>query len=160
MAYKDEYEVARLHTDPAFLAKLSDQFEDGFKLKYHLAPPLLAAKNDKGQLVKKTYGAWMQRAFGVLARLKGLRGTAFDVFGYTAERRTERALVGEYRALVDELLPALSAERLADAVALAALPDEIRGYGHVKERNIKAAKALEEKLLQAFRSAQPVRAAA
>ena len=152
MAYKDEYEVARLHTDPAFLAKLSDQFEDGFKLKYHLAPPLLAAKNDKGQLVKKTYGAWMQRAFGVLARLKGLRGTAFDVFGYTAERRTERALVGEYRALVDELLPALSAERLADAVALAALPDEIRGYGHVKERHLAKARAKRDTLLAAWRA--------
>ena len=152
MAYKDEYEVARLHTDPAFLAKLSDQFEDGFKLKYHLAPPLLAAKNDKGQLVKKTYGAWMQRAFGVLARLKGLRGTAFDVFGYTAERRTERALVGEYRALVDELLPALSAERLADAVALAALPDEIRGYGHVKERNLEKVRAKWDSQLAAWRA--------
>jgi len=153
MAYKDEYEVARLHADPAFLAKLSDQFEDGFKLKYHLAPPLLAAKNEKGHLVKKTYGGWMQRAFGVLAKFKGLRGTAFDVFGYTAERRTERALVAEYRALVDELLGALTVERLADAVALAALPDEIRGYGHVKERNLEKVRAKWAEQLAAWRGA-------
>jgi len=152
MAYKDEYEVARLHTDPAFLAKLSDQFEDGFKLKYHLAPPLLAAKNDKGHLVKKTYGAWMQRAFGVLAKFKGLRGTAFDVFGYTAERRMERALIAEYRALVDELLGALTLERLADAIALAALPDEIRGYGHVKERNVQKVRAKWAEQLGAWRA--------
>ena len=159
MAYKDEYEVARLHTDPAFLAKLSDQFEDGFKLKYHLAPPLLAAKNDKGQLVKKTYGAWMQRAFGVLARLKGLRGTAFDVFGYTAERRMERALIGEYRELVDELLGGLTLERLADAVALAALPDEIRGYGHVKERNVEKVRAKWTQQLATWRAGRVAKAA-
>ena len=152
MAYKDEYEVARLHTDPAFLAKLSDQFEDGFKLKYHLAPPLLAARNDKGHLVKKTYGGWMQRAFGVLAKFKGLRGTAFDVFGYTAERRTERALIAEYRALIDELLASLSQERLADAVALASLPEEIRGYGHVKERHLAKARAKRDSLLAAWRT--------
>ena len=91
MAYKDEYEVARLHADPAFLARLAGQFEDGFKLKYHLAPPLLAAKNAKGELVKKTYGGWMKGAFGVLAKFKGLRGSAFDVFGYTQERRASSA---------------------------------------------------------------------
>jgi len=152
MAYKDEYEVARLHTDATFLAKLSDQFEDGFKLKYHLAPPLLAARNDKGHLVKKTYGGWMQRAFGVLAKFKGLRGTAFDVFGYTAERRTERALIGEYQALVDELLGSLSAGRLDDAVALAKLPDEIRGYGHVKERNLDKVRAKWTQQLDAWRT--------
>jgi len=152
MAYKDEYEVARLHTDPAFLAKLADQFEDGFKLKYHLAPPLLAAKNAKGELVKKTYGGWMKGAFGVLAKFKGLRGTAFDVFGYTEERKTERALIVEYRALVDELLRSLSADRLADAVALASLPEEIRGYGHVKERHLAKACAKRDTLLAAWRA--------
>jgi indolepyruvate ferredoxin oxidoreductase len=151
MAYKDEYEVARLHTDPAFLAKLADQFEDGFKLKYHLAPPLLAAKNAKGELVKKTYGGWMKGAFGVLAKFKGLRGTPFDVFGYTAERRMERALIVEYRALIDELLASLSAERLADAVALASLPEEIKGYGHVKERHLAKVRAKWEASLAAWR---------
>jgi indolepyruvate ferredoxin oxidoreductase len=152
MAYKDEYEVARLHADPAFLAKLADQFEDGFKLKYHLAPPLLAARNAKGELVKKTYGGWMKSAFGMLAKFKGLRGTAFDVFGYTDERRTERALIVEYRALVDELLASLSADRLGDAVALASLPEEIRGYGHVKERHLAKARAKWDTLLAAWRA--------
>jgi indolepyruvate ferredoxin oxidoreductase len=152
MAYKDEYEVARLHTDPAFLARLADQFEDGFKLQYHLAPPLLAARNARGELVKKTYGGWMKGAFGVLARFKGLRGTAFDVFGYTEERRTERQLILEYRALVEELLAALSAERLADAVALAALPEEIRGYGHVKERQLAKVRAKWSAQLAAWRA--------
>ena len=152
MAYKDEYEVARLHTEPAFLAKLADQFEDGFKLKYHLAPPLLAAKDAKGELVKKTYGGWMKGAFGVLAKFKGLRGTAFDVFGYTEERKTERALIVEYRALVDELLRSLSADAMADAVALASLPEEIRGYGHVKERHLAKVRAKRDALLAAWRA--------
>jgi indolepyruvate ferredoxin oxidoreductase len=160
MAYKDEYEVARLHTDPAFLAKLADQFEDGFKLKYHLAPPLLAAKNSKGELIKKTYGGWMKGAFGVLARFKGLRGTAFDVFGYTEERKTERALIVEYRALVDELLGSLAADRLSDAVALASLPEDIRGYGHVKERHLVKARAKWASLLDAWRAGVKVGARA
>jgi indolepyruvate ferredoxin oxidoreductase len=160
MAYKDEYEVARLHTDPVFLAKLADQFEDGFKLKYHLAPPLLAARNAKGELVKKTYGGWMKGAFGVLARFKGLRGTAFDVFGYTEERKTERALIVEYRALVDELLASLSADRLGDAVALASLPEDIRGYGHVKERHLEKVRAKRDTLLAAWRTGRSAAQAA
>jgi indolepyruvate ferredoxin oxidoreductase len=152
MAYKDEYEVARLQSDPAFRAKLEAQFEPGFKVKYHLAPPLLAKKDAQGHLVKQTYGGWMTGAFGLLAKLKGLRGTPFDVFGYTEERRTERALIGEYRALVDEILATLSADRLSEAVALAALPEEIRGYGHVKERNLKAVRLKWEKQLFAWRA--------
>ena len=160
MAYKDEYEVARLHADPAFLAKLASQFEDGFKLKYHLAPPLLAAKNAKGELIKKTYGGWMKSAFGVLAKFKGLRGTAFDVFGYTQERRTERALIVEYRALVDELLGSLTADRLSDAVALAVLPEEIRGYGHVKERHLAKVRAKRDALLAAWRAGKATARAA
>jgi indolepyruvate ferredoxin oxidoreductase len=159
MAYKDEYEVARLQSDPAFLAKLVDQFEDGFKLKYHLAPPLLAARNAKGELVKKTYGSWMKGAFGVLAKFKGLRGTAFDVFGYTAERQTERALIAQYRALVDELLGSLSADRLSDAVALASLPDEIRGYGHVKERHLAKVRTKWADQLAAWRTGRAAEAA-
>jgi indolepyruvate ferredoxin oxidoreductase len=151
MAYKDEYEVARLHADPAFAARLTDQFEDGFKLKYHLAPPLFAKKNDKGELVKKTYGGWMRPAFGMLAKLKGLRGTAFDVFGYTEERRTERALIGEYRATIEALLQGLARERLGDAVAIAKLPEEIRGYGHVKERHLKAVRPKWERMLAAWK---------
>jgi indolepyruvate ferredoxin oxidoreductase len=156
MAYKDEYEVARLHADPAFLARLEAQFEPGFKVSYHLAPPLTAKKNERGELVKKTYGAWMLTGFRWLARLKGLRGGAFDVFGRTEERRAERALVAEYRALIDELLPTLDAGRIGQAVALASLPEEIRGYGHVKERSLEAARAKREKLLHEWRTPKPM----
>ncbi|MDH5538863.1 MAG: indolepyruvate ferredoxin oxidoreductase family protein [Rhizobacter sp.] len=138
MAYKDEYEVARLHTDPNFRDKLVAQFEGDFKLRYHLAPPLLAKKNAKGELVKQEFGPWMLKAFGLLARLKGLRGGAFDIFGRTEERRQERALIGEYRDAIDELLRSLNDANLAQAVAVASLPEDIRGYGHVKARHLAA----------------------
>ncbi|MEH6433776.1 indolepyruvate ferredoxin oxidoreductase family protein [Massilia sp. DD77] len=150
MAYKDEYEVARLHTDPAFKAKIAGMFEGDIKLKFHLAPPLLAKHDKEGRAIKKEYGPWMMRAFGVLAKFKGLRGTPLDVFGYTAERRTERALIGEYRATVEALLPKLTPENLPQAVAIASIPEDIRGYGHVKERHLKAAKQKEAALVQAF----------
>src|SRR3546814_1282649 len=101
MAYKDEYEVARLYVDPAFTQKLRQQFEGepgkDYQLHFHLAPPLLAKKNDKGELVKKKYGPWIMPVFKTLARLKGLRGTALDVFGRTAERRKESATGQEDR---------------------------------------------------------------
>jgi indolepyruvate ferredoxin oxidoreductase len=138
MAYKDEYEVARLHTDHAFHDRLAAQFEGDFKLHYHLAPPLFARRNAKGELVKKTYGPWMLKAFGLLARLKGLRGGSFDIFGRTEERRHERALIGEYRDAIDEVLHSLGEANLAQAVAIASLPEEIRGYGHVKARHLAA----------------------
>ncbi|HEX7383432.1 MAG TPA: indolepyruvate ferredoxin oxidoreductase family protein [Burkholderiaceae bacterium] len=138
MAYKDEYEVARLHTDRAFHDKLGAMFEGEVKLNYHLAPPLLARRNAKGELVKRRYGPWMQGAFRVLAKLKGLRGTALDPFGRTEERRTERALIGEYRDCIEELLRTLDAGNLAQATAIARLPEEIRGYGHVKARHLAA----------------------
>jgi hypothetical protein len=97
MAYKDEYEVARLHTDRAFLDRINGMFEGDFKLNYHLAPPMIAKRTTSGELQKRKFGPAMLTAFRLLARLKGLRGTAFDVFGRTEERRTERALIGEYR---------------------------------------------------------------
>ncbi|KFI07962.1 indolepyruvate ferredoxin oxidoreductase family protein [Massilia sp. BSC265] len=150
MAYKDEYEVARLHTDPAFKAKIAGMFEGDIKLKFHLAPPLLAKHDKEGRALKKEYGSWMMGAFGVLAKLKRLRGTPFDVFGYTAERRTERALIGQYRQTVEALLPKLSPENLPQAVAIASIPEDIRGYGHVKERHLKAAKQKEAALVAAF----------
>ncbi|WP_313033445.1 indolepyruvate ferredoxin oxidoreductase family protein [Massilia alkalitolerans] len=150
MAYKDEYEVARLHTDPIFRAKIANMFEGDIKLKFHLAPPLLAKHDKEGRALKKEYGSWMMGAFGVLAKLRRLRGTPFDVFGYTAERRTERALIGQYRQTVEALLPQLTAENLAQAVAIASIPEDIRGYGHVKERHLKAAKQKEAALVAAF----------
>ena len=154
MAYKDEYEVARLHTDRSFHQRLGAMFEGETKLTYHLAPPLLAKKNAKGELVKQAYGAWMLGAFGVLAKLKGLRGGTFDIFGRSAERRTERALIGEYRACIEELLRTLNAGNLAQAAEIARIPEEIRGYGHVKHRHLEAARAKWTRLMAAWRSGE------
>lgn len=151
MAYKDEYEVARLHTDRTFLDKVASQFEGDYKLHYHLAPPLVAKKNTHGELVKQPYGPWMLKAFGVLAKLKGVRGTAFDIFGRTEERRMERALIGEYRACIEELLGRLNAGNHALAVEIARIPEDIRGYGHVKERHLAAARPKWERLMAQWR---------
>jgi indolepyruvate ferredoxin oxidoreductase len=141
MAYKDEYEVARLHSDPAFHARLASQFEGDYKLRVHLAPPLLAKKNAKGELIKQVYGPAMFTAFRWLARFKGLRGTALDIFGRSEERRTERALIGEYRSSIEALLPDLDAGNHALALEIARLPEQIKGFGHVKERNLAAARS-------------------
>lgn len=158
MAYKDEYEVARLYVDPVFTEKLRAQFEGepgkDYQLHFHLAPPLFAKRNDKGQLVKKKFGPWVMSAFKVLARLKGLRGTAFDVFGKTQERRQERQLVLEYFGLVKELADSLTEHNLAAAIELANLPDDIRGFGHVKEKNLLAAQERREMLLTNYRNTQ------
>ena len=140
MAYKDEYEVARLHTDTSFLTKVNAMFEGDFKLNYHLAPPLIAKKNEKGELQKQKFGPWMLTGFKLLAKLKGLRGTAFDVFGRSAERQMERALIGEYKASIDTLLTTLTDQNHAAAVEVARIPEMIKGYGHVKERNVRAAR--------------------
>ncbi|KQW90220.1 indolepyruvate ferredoxin oxidoreductase [Massilia sp. Root418] len=136
MAYKDEYEVARLYTDGRFVEQLQSQFEGSFSLKFNLAPPLLARKDSKGHLVKAEFGSWMWSAFKMLAKLKGLRGGAFDIFGYTEERKMERALIGEYRELVGTVLAQLNAGNYETAVALAQLPEKIRGFGHVKEKAV------------------------
>ena len=119
---------------------MAEQFEGEYTLNYHLAPPLTAKKNDKGELQKSKFGPWMQTGFRLLAKLKGLRGTALDVFGNTEERKTERALIGEYRAAIDEVLASLDAGGLALAIEIARIPEEIRGYGHVKERHLVAAR--------------------
>ena len=153
MAYKDEYEVARLHTDKSFLDKVASQFEGDYKLHYHLAPPMLAKKNEKGELVKQSFGPWMLTAFRVLAKLKGLRGTAFDPFGRTEERKTERALIGEYQSSIDEVLRGLNAGNHTLAIAIASIPEDIRGYGHVKERHLQAARAKWNGLMAQWRGA-------
>jgi len=152
MAYKDEYEVARLHTDKSFTDKIGAMFEGEYKLVHHLAPPMIAKKNDKGELVKRPFGPWIRSAFGVLAKMKGLRGTAFDPFGRSAERKTERALIDEYKASIDELLKTLSAEKLALAAEIARIPEEIRGYGHVKERHLAAARPKWDALMVRWRA--------
>ncbi|WP_295990137.1 indolepyruvate ferredoxin oxidoreductase family protein, partial [Rugamonas sp.] len=159
MAYKDEYEVARLYTDGAFKEKIAGMFEGDITLKFHLAPPLFAKRDSQGQLIKQEFGPWMMKAFGLLAKFKGLRGGALDVFGHTAERKMERALIVEYRQTVAALLPKLTADNLSQAVAIASIPEDIRGYGHVKERHFKAAKQKEAALIAAF-NAPPVIAAA
>jgi indolepyruvate ferredoxin oxidoreductase len=150
MAYKDEYEVARLYANAAFQNKIENMFEGDYKIKFHLAPPLLAKRDAKGHLIKQDFGPWMMKAFGVLAKFKGLRGTALDIFGYTEERRTERALIGQYKETIVRLLPKLDADNLATATAIAGIPEDIRGFGHVKERHLQNAKEKEATLLRAF----------
>jgi indolepyruvate ferredoxin oxidoreductase len=154
MAYKDEYEVARLYTDGTFLKQIEQTFEPGeMRFEFHLAPPLLA-RVDKatGEPRKMSFGPWMMKLFGLLRRFKGLRGTPFDPFGYTAERRMERRLIAEYEATLAEILDRLTPDNHPLAVGLAAIPEKIRGFGHVKARNIKTAKADEAALLEQFRS--------
>ena len=161
MAYKDEFEVARLHSDPAFLAQLATQFPNGYSVKYNLAPPLVAQRDPStGELQKKQYGGWMLSAFQWLAKFKGLRGGALDVFSKTEERHTELALITDYVKLMDEVIQSLNATNHASAVALASVPDEIRGYGHVKAQSLVTAKALQAQHLQAFRNPQSVKLAA
>jgi indolepyruvate ferredoxin oxidoreductase len=140
MAYKDEYEVARLFSDGHFKAKLAHMFEDGFSLRFHLAPPLFAQRDANGHLIKQQFGPWVMQLFGVLSKFKFLRGTVLDPFGRSAERHQERQLIADYRATLTALLPTLTLDNLATMIAIARVPEEIRGYGHVKERHI--AKAL------------------
>ena len=154
MAYKDEYEVARLYTDGAFAKAVADAFEGDLKIKYHLAPPILGRKDKRtGLPVKTAFGPWMGRGFALLARFKGLRGGPLDVFGYAHERRVERRLIDEYFALVRELLGKLDAGNHALAVALASLPEKVRGFGHVKAQNLAAVKGEWAKGLEAWRGA-------
>ena len=152
MAYKDEYEVARLHTDPAFTDRVAAMFEGDYKIVHHLAPPLVARKNSRGELIKQPYGPWIRSAFGVLANLKGLRGTVLDVFGRSQERRTERALVQQYQGCIEELLPTLDTGNRALAAEIARIPEEIRGYGHVKERHLQVARLKWDALMQRWRA--------
>ncbi|MEN9316326.1 MAG: hypothetical protein RIS35_2719 [Pseudomonadota bacterium] len=155
MAYKDEYEVARLYTNGAFERKLRETFDGEVRLKFHLAPPLLAKRDPAtGALAKREYGPWMFSAMKLLARMKGLRGTAFDVFGRTEERRTERALIDEYRMTIEGLLPSLDLGNLPVALQIARLPEKIRGFGHVKERNLAAAREERETLLRRYSEAK------
>jgi indolepyruvate ferredoxin oxidoreductase len=154
MAYKDEYEVARLYTDTTFLDRVRSTF-DGEKLRYefHLAPPLLARRNPvTGEPKKMSFGPWVLKLFAALAKLKFLRGTAFDPFGYTAERKTERRLIADYEKLLGEFVEQLTPDNHQLAVGLAMIPEKIRGYGPVKQRHLAAAKAEEATLVEQFRA--------
>ena len=160
LAYKDEYEVARLYTDGAFRKKIEAMFEGDYKLVFHLAPPLLAKPDPRtGEPGKMRFGGWTMGLFKILSHLKTLRGTAFDIFGRTAERRMERALIVEYEQTVKTLMAGLTRDNHALAVEIASLPESIRGYGHIKAKSGDGARKKRDELLARYRAA-PVRAAA
>jgi indolepyruvate ferredoxin oxidoreductase len=161
LAYKDEYEVARLLSDRSFLNTIAAQFEGNYEIEFNLAPPAIAERDPvTGHLKKRTFGPRMLTAFRLLAKLKFLRGTRFDPFGRTDERKTERQLITDYETLIAELLEKLSPENHRFAVALASLPEHIRGYGHIKDAAIAKAKTREAELLTCFRNPAPAPAQA
>jgi indolepyruvate ferredoxin oxidoreductase len=148
LAYKDEYEVARLYTDGNFEKQLRDQFEGEYKFSFNLAPPILASGVDAlGRPKKRAFGSWMMSVFRVLAKYRFLRGTALDVFGYSADRKLERQLITDYEKDVAKVLDLLSQATHDTAVELLSLPDRIRGYGPVKDKAVKDAKARHEQLV-------------
>jgi indolepyruvate ferredoxin oxidoreductase len=135
LAYKDEYEVARLHATTAFVNDIKASYGNKAKLRFHLAPPIFNSGTDsRGRPRKREFGAWMLPAFRVLAKMKGLRGTPFDVFGRTAERKMERALIAECEQTIEQLLSALSRDNIDDAAEIVSRYLDIRGYGPVKEQ--------------------------
>ena len=147
MAIKDEYEVARLYTDGSFKRQLAAEFQSFERLEFHLAPPILGRKGSDGKPRKSSFGPWMMSGFRLLARLKGLRGTAFDIFGYSAERRLERKLLADYEMDLDRIAARLAPGRIEAAAALASVPQLIRGYGHVKEAAARKAAAERQRLV-------------
>ncbi len=151
MAYKDEYEVARLYSNGEFRNNLERQFDGDYEIAFNLAPPLITRRDPKtGKLKKREFGSSMIKGFEILAKLKGLRGTAFDIFGYSAERKMERQLIEDYRQTIGDLLDSLNSDNYAIAVQLASQPAEIRGFGHVKEEAVAKATAEKRSLLEAF----------
>jgi indolepyruvate ferredoxin oxidoreductase len=156
MAYKDEYEVARLYTESDFLQRVAEQFDGPYELRFHLAPPILGDRDlQTGHLKKREFGPWMLGVFRVLAKLRGLRGTRFDIFARTEERRAERRLIDEFEAVIDEIVARLSPANYPVAIELAGLPQEIRGFGHIKEAAMARAKAKEARLLARLRAPEP-----
>ena len=153
MAYKDEYEVARLYTDGRFMDQINQQFEGDFTLRMHMAPPLIAQRDQtSGHPKKREFGPWMLRAMPLLARMRGLRGGAFDIFGRTAERRMERQLIVDYEATMAEVMAGLEHDNFSMAVNIAEVPDRIRGFGHVKEKALAKAKKAEAEMLELYRA--------
>ena len=155
MAYKDEYEVARLYTDGAFLKHLKAQFEGNYKVAFNLAPPILNRRDENGHLKKREFGRWIFPVFSILAKLKVLRGTPLDVFGYSQERKTERKLIDDYEAIILDVLQNLNKENYETAIELAKVPKMIRGYGHVKEGYLQSALAEQQRLLNEFKNPSP-----
>jgi indolepyruvate ferredoxin oxidoreductase len=160
MAIKDEYEVARLYTTGDFEKRIRETFDGDYKVKFNLAPPMFSKCDSNGHLVKKEYGPWVFTVFKLLAKLKGLRGGAFDIFGKTGERRMERQLIVDYRNGIDELLTGLTPASHSLAVEIARLPEQIRGYGHVKEDHVAKVRAKWTALMGAWRNPLADKAAA
>ncbi len=161
MAIKDEYETARLFTDGAFEKRLSEQFSDWDRLEFHMAPPIFAKKDKQGHLVKASYGPWMMGALGVLAKLKTLRGTPLDIFGYTEERRMERQMIADFEALLGRVSGKLNTANASAVAELLASAEKIRGFGHVKEKAAKEVLAKMAKMEREIDSPKPeVRVAA
>ena len=146
LAYKDEYEVARLYTDGKFAASVAKQFEGNFKLTYNLAPPMLPGTDEQGRPRKRAFGAWMKGLFGILAKFRFLRGTLFDPFSYSEDRKLERNLIKGYEQDVVTAVQLLSPKTVDIAVELLSLPDQIRGYGPVKQASLEKAKVRYEQL--------------
>jgi len=160
MAYKDEYEVARLYTTGDFEKRIKETFDGDFKINFNLAPPMFSKKDSNGHLVKQQYGPWIFTAFKLLAKMKGLRGGAFDFFGKTEERKMERQLIVDYRKSLEELMAGLNHDNYVLAIQIAKVPEHIRGYGHVKEAHFVKAKAQWDDLLLQWRNPEPNRAVA
>jgi indolepyruvate ferredoxin oxidoreductase len=153
MACKDEYEVARLYTEGDFLKRVAQNFSGSYRLRFHMAPPILGERDPQtGRPRKREFGPWMLPVLRILARFRRLRGSRLDIFARSPERQAERRLLAEYEALLDEIVAGLGAANHRVAVELALLPLEIRGFGHVKDANIARAKATEAALLRRFRS--------
>ena len=150
MAYKDEYEVARLFAETGFIKGIDRQYDGDYTLRFHLAPPLFAKRDVHGHLIKQEFGPWIATAFRWLAKAKLLRGSMLDPFGYSAERREERAAIGEFETLMRRVMPEVNLERLDRAIELARLPQQVRGFGHVKARNKTRIFAQEKTLLSSF----------
>ena len=151
LSYKDEYEVARLHRE-TLVAVVDAHFTGVSAIRFHMAPPIFGKKDKQGQAVKSEFGPWMMKAFGLLAAMKSLRGTPLDIFGYSAERKMERALIKEYQKTMAEISKGFTNDTRDLAIALAELPLDIRGFGHVKAANAAAAAKKREELLAAFRA--------
>ncbi|WP_288023706.1 DUF6537 domain-containing protein, partial [Thauera sp.] len=159
LAYKDEYEVARLYTDSDFLKRVDEQFEGDYKLVFHLAPPTMADKDAQtGELKKKAYGPWMLKAMRVLAKFRHLRGSMLDPFARSHDRKLDRELIADYERIVEEILVNLDQANVEAAIELAAIPDQIRGFGHVRERYVASARKRQAALLEDFRHRRPVSA--
>ena len=156
MAYKDEYEVARLHMETGFQERLRQEFEGDFTVNYHLAPPLLSSGKDaRGRPLKRQFGAWIELPFRILARLKFLRGTALDVFGYSSERQMERGLIDWYEKLVSDLMPWISPDTIERLATIAGSAMDIRGYGPVKMQAVAKVQKETEELARLLMSSTP-----